>query len=509
MGETMWEGRPSMTAVHADLGVLHQGGAIHNALLGQYPVLTLSGYPPVTEQQRRHAVYWYQQRWDPGMTIRQYSRWDYRLSTLDNPSVVTERAFQIALSPPTGPVHLIVPDEVARLELSPGELARTLERRVATSSRLGAAPDDACSLIADRIYKARFPVIVTERTGSDRRAVPLLAALANDFGIPVVAGRHRLNLPDGHPALVADSAIRESDCVIVLDAPVPWIPGRGGPLPGAWMAVLGSDPLVRDVPVWEFEADLLLQVDVLATLPALAEALAVRSGPAGAREHSAADRLRRASEKHPVRTAAPGNGAVLTANDIALALSNLLEPEDLLATEVFDTSGVKRSVGGTLFEKGGSSLGWAQAAAMGLRVAADDRSTTCVTGDGSYMFGSPTAALCAQQQLDRPVLTVVVVNGGYRTGSTTLAAHYPDGAAVGLGEYPGGLFEPQPRIAAQAEAAGGHGAVVADRHLLLPELRRAREMVEKQRVPAVVEVLVERHRDHLSVATARPAGGTV
>jgi len=509
MGETMWDGRPSMTAVHADLGVLHQGGAIHNALLGRYPVLTLSGYPPVSEAQRRHSVYWYQQRWDPGMTIRQYSRWDYRLSSLDDPSIVTERALQVALSPPTGPVHLIVPDEVARLERPGDELGQLLERRAIAPGRLGAAPVDACDAIAAQIHEARFPVIVTDRAGTDPRVVPLLSVLAEKFGIPVVAGRHRLNLADGHPASVAESSIRDSDCVLILDAPVPWIPGRGGPPSGTWTAVLGPDPLVRDVPLWEFHADLVLQVDLLATLPVLIESLAMRFGRTSEGHMAATHRLRRARERHPVRRVLPGSGPVLTEGDLGLALSELLGPEDLLVTEVFDTSGVQRQVPGTLFEKGASSLGWAQAAGMGLRVAADDRPTTCVTGDGSYMFGSPTAALSAQQQIGCPVLTIVVVNGGYRTGSTTLAAHYPDGAAVECGEYPGGLFEPQPHLAAQAAAAGGHGAVIADRSLLLPGLREARERVEKDRVPAVVEVHVERHRDRLPMPRVGPSVGAV
>jgi acetolactate synthase-1/2/3 large subunit len=500
IGETMWDGRPSMTAVHADLGVLHQGGAIHNALLGRSPVLTLSGYPPVSEAQRRHPVYWFQQRWDPGMTVRQYSRWDYRLSSLDDPSVVTERALQVALSQPTGPVHLIVPDEVARQERPDDELARHLARRPLAPGRLGTPPEDACDLLAEKILAAELPLIVTDRAGTDPSSVAVLAALAEDFGIPVIAGRNRLNLPDGHTALVAPSALVEADCVILLESPVPWIPGRGGPAHGVWTAALGVDPLVRDVPVWEFPVDLALQVDVVATLRALHEALALRSGGHRERRAAAAARLRRAAERHPSPTTAEGRSPVLTEGDIAHALSDLLEPEDLLVTEVFDTSAVRREVPGTLFEKGASSLGWAQAAGVGLRVAADDRPTTCVTGDGSYIFGSPTAVLWAQQQLDRPVLTIVMANGGYRTGSTTLAAHYPEGAAVSEGAYDGGLLEPAPRLAAQAEAGGGHGAVITSRASLRDELRRARERVERDRVPAVVEVVVEPHRDRLPSA---------
>lgn len=153
MGQTMVTGRPAMTAVHADLGVLHHGGALHNALVGRYPILMVSGYPPVTPERRGHQVYWYQQRFDQGATVRQYVKWDYKLSPLEDPTVVTARALQVATSPPVGPVYLAVPDEVARAPAQ-RDVARTWN---APPMELGAGPMDAVEEIAARLATRPAP----------------------------------------------------------------------------------------------------------------------------------------------------------------------------------------------------------------------------------------------------------------------------------------------------------------------------------------------------------------
>ncbi|TDB90846.1 hypothetical protein E1091_13990, partial [Micromonospora fluostatini] len=148
---------------------------------------------------------------------------------------------------------------------------------------------------------------------------------------------------------------------------------------------------------------------------------------------------------------------------------------------------------GTLFEKGGSSLGWSVAAATGASIAAGGAHAVAVTGDGSYLFGSPDSCLWLQQQHDAPVVTVVVNNGGYRTGTTTLAAHYPDGLAVTEPTVPGGHLTPSPDYAAHARAQGCHGERVVRAADLAAALDRARTAVRRDRVPAVLDVWVPEH----------------
>jgi acetolactate synthase-1/2/3 large subunit len=490
MGEAMIRRAPAAVAAHVDVGLLHMGGALHNAFVGRYPVLILTGYPPITPERRTIPVFWKQQRWDQGEIVRQLMRWDYRLGTHDDPAVVTARALQVALSPPQGPVYLTVPKEVSHHRLD-AELAIPTPQTLGIP-RLGAGPDDAIREIARRLLDAERPLVITDKAGRDPQAVAALDALAAEFGLAVRASRHRMNLRDDHPSRWAggtyDSAglarsdglirLAQADALLVVDHLVPWIPAKEQPHRDAWVAVAGPDPVAADVPLYEFPADLRLTADPAAFLTALAETM--RSLRTAAHRETI-DRRGRAFSDHA--------GRPLEARDrLSAAMAQILEPEDALTWEMTDTSGIPRTRPDTLFDSGGSSLGWAVGAGIGIRLAQPDRFVACLTGDGAYMFGSPSILLWAQGRYSAPLLTVVANNRGYRTGTVRLREDYPDGAAVRQQDFTGGTFDPPPDFAAQARAAGGFGARVTEADDIVGILKAARHAVEADGVPAVVDV---------------------
>lgn len=485
MGDAMVSGRPSMTAAHADLGLLHHGGAIHNALWGDHPVLIMTGYPPTGPDSRTSPVFWKQQRWDQGETVRQYVKWDYKLGALDDAGVVTARGLQLALSPRRGPVYLAVPEEVGR---HPSTWSGVTAQSLGVPT-LGPGDGHVVHDVAHRLLRSRRPVVVTDRIGDDHRAVELLVTLAETYGVEVRASRYRMNLPDDH-AWRSFAAIGEFDVVLVLDHPVPWVPVHETPAPSAWVAWVGPDPVESRVPLHEMLAD----VRTVAAPAAFLEALlsAMDSG-AGAGDHAAVrERLARPPAPCPQVPAAPVDG-VPTPALVAAAVGQYLSPEDLLTWEVVDTADIHRTRPGTLFEKGGSSLGWSVAAATGARISSGGAHTVALTGDGSYLFGSPDSCLWLQQHHDAPVVTVVVNNGGYRTGTTTLAAHYPGGVALDSSVVAGGHLTPSPDFAGHARSQGAFGERVDRAADLLPALARARTAVETDGVPAVLDVWVPEH----------------
>jgi acetolactate synthase-1/2/3 large subunit len=485
MGDTLVSGGPSMTAAHADLGLLHHGGAIHNAMWGDHPILILSGYPATTESSRSSPVFWKQQRWDPGEIVRQYVKWDYRLGALDDSALVTARGLQLALSPRPGPVYLALPEEVGRRP----SYWDGVDAPALGIPSLGAGDDGVIAEVAARLLHARRPLVITDRVGDDVHAVPLLASLAERFGVEVQSSRYRMSLPDDSP-WHAGSKLAEYDVVLVLDHPVPWVPTSERPAPSAWVAWIGPDPVESRVPLHEMRADVRTVASVAAFLTRLLATMEDGTGTGDA------ERLRErlASPPGPRQNGEPGRvDGVPTPSLVAQALSRHLRPEDLLTWEVVDTSEIRRTQPGTLFEKGGSSLGWSVAAATGARIGSGGRPAYALCGDGSYMFGSPDSCLWLQQQHGAPVVTVIVNNGGYRTGTTTLAAHYPQGWAVQQETIAGGHVTPSPDFAGHARSQGCFGEKVVQAAELLPALERARQAVERSGVPAVLDVWVPEH----------------
>jgi acetolactate synthase-1/2/3 large subunit len=491
MGESMVTGRPVVVAAHADLGLQSFGGAIHNAARGGYPVLVMTGYPPTSASARTSPVFWLQQRPDQGAIVRQYVKWDYRLGVHEDASLVTARALQVALAPPTGPTYLAVPAEVSSSP-APAPAVPVVASDLGIP-RLGAGPDDQIREIARRLVRAERPLVITDRVGRHPEAVALLAQIADDFAVGVRASRHRMNLSDDHPARVGAPSVSEADAILVLEHAVPWLPATEEPAEGAFVAVAGEDPAQISIPVYEFRAHERVVASPAPFLAALLEQMRCLRTSTDLERHrerrAAFERLAGVAAGHRAAAAAAAcRSRVPSPLALGSALSAILEPDDIFTWELADSSAVRRTRPGSLFDKGGSSLGWAVAAACGARLADPARPAVCLTGDGSYLFGVPTALLYAQYQHQAPVLTVVCNNRGYRTGTSSLAEHYPEGFAVRAGDLTGGTFDPPPDIAAEARAAGAFGEKVLDTAQLPGTLAAARRATEVEGRPAVVDV---------------------
>ena len=502
MGEAMILRAPGAVAAHVDVGLLHMGGALHNAFVGQYPLLVITGYPGTRPERRTIPVFWKQQRRDQGAIVRQFMKWDYKLSTYDDPGLVTARALQVAATPPQGPSYLILPKEVGHEPLGDGAQLTTVE--ALGVPRLGPGPEDAIDEVARRLLEAERPLLITDRVGRDHHALQALDGLAREFAVAVRATRHRMNLRDDHPSMWAggtytsagtarnDGVVRleEADAILVVEHLVPWIPAKERPTNDAWIAFAGPDPAALTVPLYEFPSDLRIVADPGEFLQTLLERM--RSFLKASHTHRIEQRWdsfeERAAERITERDAAIAPGRMINADLLGRAMAEVLEPEDALTWEMTQTMRIPRTFPDTLFESGGSSLGWSVAAGMGIRMADRGRFVASLVGDGAYQFGSPSILLWAQARYEVPLLTVIANNRGYRTGTVRLREEYPDGAAVRMNDYSGGTFDPPPDFAAQAEAAGGFGAIVTEPADLLETLKKARQAVKRDGRLAVVDV---------------------
>jgi acetolactate synthase-1/2/3 large subunit len=138
----------------------------------------------------------------------------------------------------------------------------------------------------------------------------------------------------------------------------------------------------------------------------------------------------------------------------------------VLDEAVTTSDAVRRYLGrqtpGGLLSAGAPGLGWALGAAVGVRLAAPDQTVVAIVGDGSFVFGSPVAALWAAQQAAAPFLTVVMNNGGYNASKNPVLALFPDGASRRADAFPGVRFSTPPDYAALARSCHAFGERVED-----------------------------------------------
>src|ERR687888_99288 len=172
-------GKPAAVMVHVTVGTANSINGIINAARDNIPLLLAAGRTPITESgsiaSRNRPIHWGQEAFDQGGMLREYVKWDYELRNGQPVEAVVDRALDIAMSEPRGPVYLTLPREVLA--------APAIEPRRDGVRPLGAiAPAPARSAIeqaAALIAKAEFPLIVTSSIGRVPAAVGALAALAD------------------------------------------------------------------------------------------------------------------------------------------------------------------------------------------------------------------------------------------------------------------------------------------------------------------------------------------
>lgn len=499
-GYSMVSRRPSLTAVHVELGTLNYGGAIHNAWRGGYPVMMTSGKTPnsyggTAKGDRDQWVFWFQDLADYGAILRQYVKWDHDLRTTDNPGLIASRALQVIMQEPWGPAYLSIPRDVAMMPVQGA--------RFPTVAQLGipeppAADPDAVRQAAQWLVEAERPLVISQQLGRDPAAVEKMVALAELLGLPFSdPRRERMNFPTDHPLYEGGPKIQEADLILAVEATVPWLPGHLEPSPEARVIAVGLDPVANRYLHYEFEADLRIEgepASVLGMLCVEAERLLTssrRQAIAARRERiAAASRARR--QRLDQQALALSQRKPIAPAYLSYVLGQVLPEDTILVDEAVGNSPnvmnhFKATRPGTFFRSGGASGGWGPGAAFGAKLAALDHFVALTIGDGFFLYGVPYAALWSAVKYQAPFLTVVYQNLAYSTGTVALARFYPDGFSVRQGDFEGGWIDPPPDLARLAESVGAYGENVSEPEQVRPALERGVKMVQEG-TPAVIAV---------------------
>lgn len=461
-------GRPQVVMVHVDVGTQNLGSMLHNAFRGEAGVVIVAGRTPVTSNGelpggRDSVVHWHQDVPDQAGIVRSYVKWAGDLTEARTVTAKVARAFQVARSTPAGPVYLTAAREVLMGSADGGAQVEPSRLKPATDS---AAEPTTVQSAAMVLAAAERPVIITSRLGRDPDAVAELTRVAELIAAPVVDRRERMNLPTTHPCYVGEQQRGEellgtADALLVVDSDVPWVPLRAEPPPEATVILMDADPVRATTPGWTFPADICLRATPRAGLRQLHEQLAAAADPHAQRWAARRDSLHAAARRTEQETSRDPDEALSTPA-LAAALADVLGDDDIVVEEAVTGSEalrryLRRTRPGTLFQSGGSGLGWGVPAAIGIRLARAGRRVVAVVGDGAFLFGAPAASLMAAVQADAPVLVVVLQNGGYAASSRPVLELFPDGASGHAGRVVGTRFTAMPDLAMLAWSCHAYG----------------------------------------------------
>ncbi len=304
---------------------------------------------------------------------------------------------------------------------------------------------------------------------------------------PLYQGNHW-----NHP--FQNRALAEADFILVVDSDVPWIPTISKPSDGASIAIIDVDPLKQSTPLWSIKARQCFRADAataVAQLNACLDGVEI--------DQFAAERRRRHyAERHRERKAgldrleAPGDD-VITPEYLTACVRRQVGLEAIVLNEGITNypaicDHMARELPGTMFASGGGSLGWSGGAAIGMKLAAPSKTLVSLTGDGSYMFSTPSTVHWMARRYRTPFLQVVYNNRGWKAPRFSALAVHPEGFAS-RAENLDLSFDPPPDYSGVAAAAGGAFAriVKRPREVEAAVAEGLRVVVEEQRC-AVLDV---------------------
>jgi acetolactate synthase I/II/III large subunit len=493
-------GKPAVVMVHVTVGTANAVCSIMNAARDNSPVILCAGRTPLTETghaaSRNRSIHWGQEMFDQGGLAREFVKWDYELRAGQPADTVVDRALDIAMSEPRGPVYLTLPREVlADPAVAPRrDTVRPLGASAAVPA--AAAVEQAAAILA----AAEFPLILTSSAGRTPDAMSELAALVEEFALPVVQSEARdINLPTDHPMCLGfDPApfLAKADAVAVFDSAVPWIP-RLHPLNGhAKVICFGPDPLFTRYPYREFEADLLVTGDSTAALRLLREALGQemrgRSAAIEARRKAMAQARQEMLAKREKLVEQVKGQTPVHPFYLAHCLNALKSRDAIIVNELgvpvggLDLTAPRSYLGSSL----AGGLGFGLGAGLGAKLAAPDREVITVVGDGSYYFGNPLAYHYVGRAEKLPTLTIIANNQAWHAVRQATRDVYPQGHAAKANTMPLVELNPAPDFEKIVESCGGLGQKVTAPDQLLPALRRAFEAV-RSGTPALLNVTTQ------------------
>ena len=197
MGYYLKTGKPQLVMVHVNVGTANAVCGVMNAWRGNIPVLFSAGRTPFAEDsgelgQRSGEIHWPQEMRDQGAMVREFVKWDYQLPNGHVLENTVDRALNLAMSEPKGPIYLTLPREVLA-SAAPNFTYQSPSRH---HNAAPPYPDTrAIDQAAEMIARAERPLIITSSAGRDEADVAKLAALAEAFAIPVTQRKPRYVAP--------------------------------------------------------------------------------------------------------------------------------------------------------------------------------------------------------------------------------------------------------------------------------------------------------------------------
>jgi acetolactate synthase-1/2/3 large subunit len=468
-------GKLPAVMIHTTVGALHATMALRGALHEQVPMVVFTGESLGFGEEAGPDVgaQWLGALSDIGGPARLVDRcvkWSYGVNAKSLLPSAIQRACQLALGPPKGPVFVSIPMEYLFDKMTKNASADNVP--VPAPMADPAAIEELAALFAG----AKNPLIITEEAGRSTVVVEKLVELAELLGAGVVESRASsyVNFPRTHPlhaGFEPQEFLQEADAILLLGVIAPWHPASRKLNQGTKVAVLSDNPLRSDLPYWGYPVNQILTGEIESSMKYLVESIKKRVSKGNGDAAKRAENWRSRYEK---RKAAWKDEALTRAQQkpidtrwVTYELAQVI-PSDALVVEETITHrlSIHRYLDmlkpGSFFAGCIGGLGTGTGTALGVKAAFPKRPVLCLIGDGAFNYDPGLAALGVCQEHQLPIMIVLYNNYGYHSQKSGVPRFFPDGFAVKNQDFIGISINPSPDYATVARAFEGYGEKVEE-----------------------------------------------
>ena len=312
-----------------------------------------------------------------------------------------------------------------------------------------------------------------------------------------------MNFPTLHPLCSGEHAaphLGEADAVLVIDLEVPYAPTQSKPKPDAKIIHIDLDPIKPAIPMWVFPVDILLKADSSKAMPELTGIIRQKLNSKQklkikTRSQQVENENKKLREEWRQLAVTQADDKPISPEWLCHCINEVIDEDTILLNEAVTNMPsvgrqVHRTKPGTSFDSGGSSLGWGLGAALGAKLAAKDKTVVTLVGDGSFVFGCPTAALWAAHANKAPFLTIIFNNQKYQAVKGALRRAYGKESFSEREKSVGIDINEPPEYSLIAKACHSWGEVIEDPSELKSALKKALTQVRNGK-SVVLDVKVE------------------
>ena len=263
-------GKPMLVCVHGVVGLLHSSMALFQAWADRVPVFVIVGHHrnPSGVINRPHSAQ------DMGSLVRDFVKFDDEATTLERFAESAMQAYRIAMTPPMGPVLLVVD-----AALQESQLADRARPRIPALSLASPPQGDATAVreAARLLVNAQTPLIQSQKMGRTPKGWDLTVELAELLQAPVdVLGYASWqSFPSWHPLYGSGGPGYTPDVTLGLEVVDMSAPARTARANGRKTISISSEHLFQHSNIHDFgryaDVDLAIAADAEATLPSLIE----------------------------------------------------------------------------------------------------------------------------------------------------------------------------------------------------------------------------------------------